>query len=504
MHEKQGRPSLEEVEEYLHSIGYSLTASSDGNSILRTLEEGKDQWFYIQNGIMAFICVTVAALAAGLTMGLVSQELLDLRIKEVAGTAIEKKQARAVIPLLQDHHRLLVTLLLLNAASNEALPLFLDKIVPGYVAIILSVTLVLFFGEIIPSAIFSGPNKLAIASKLAPLVRLIMWLLCPLAWPLGKMLDICLHEEGDSGFMQKYDRSEISALVRLQYEERLATKMKEKLARKNVGVESARIGNSIRHGSNSVRYVKHIDTVNMVEGALEMQSKLVTDIMVPMREMYSIPMDLVLDEESIVEIYRSGYSRVPVHDPCSKDLIYGIFQTRKLMVMNPTESRDLSTLPLVQPYCVKPQMNVLNLVNLLQQGTVANKGGHLALVCLDPSIADLALAEGEQIPESAGIIGLVTLENCIEALIKEDIYDECDQGEKLALTRAKWVADRWKAFVQKKRDQRRTVSVVVDDALMTSHYTEVNEETKLLLAPSIDERIYDDSSSQYQFQEYLV
>jgi hypothetical protein len=149
-------------------------------------------------------------------------------------------------------------------------------------------------------------------------------------------------------------------------------------------------------------------------------------------------------------------------------------------------------------------MNVLNLVNLLQQGTVANKGGHLALVCLDPSIADLALAEGDQIPESAGIIGLVTLENCIEALIKEDIYDECDQGEKLALTRAKWVADRWKAFVQKKRDQRRTVSVVVDDALMTSHYTEVNEETKLLLAPSIDERIYDDSSSQYQFQEYLV
>ena len=507
IHEGQERPSLEEVEKYLQSIGYSsLIASSDGKSILRTLEEDEessyeqDQWFYIQNGIMALVCVIVAALAAGLTMGLVSQELLDLRIKEVAGTAKEKKQARAVIPLIQDHHRLLVTLLLLNAASNEALPLFLDQIVPGYVAIILSVTLVLFFGEIIPSAIFSGPNKLAIASKLAPLVRIIMWVLCPLAWPLGKMLDICLHEERDSGFMQKYDRGEISALVRLQYEERIAIKMKEKLARKNAGVESTLQDNSIRHGSNSVRYVKHIDTVNMVEGALEMQSKQVIDIMVPMRDMYCIPMDLVLDEENILGIYRSGYSRVPVHDPCSKDHIYGIFQTRQIMVMNPKESRDLSTLPLVQPFCVQPQMNVLSLVNLLQEGTVANKGGHLALVCLDPNVADLALAKGNQIPENAGVIGLVTLENCIEALIKEDIYDECDRGEKLARARAKWAADRWKVFVQKKKEQRTTVSVVVDDAL-AARQNETNELTSLL-SPSFDERVYD--PSHYQFQEYLV
>ena len=111
-------------------------------------------------------------------MGLVSQELLDLKIKEIAGSAQEKAQARSVLPLIKDHHRLLVTLLLMNAMANEALPLFLDKIVPGYVAVIMSVTLVLFFGEIIPSAIFSGPNKLAISSKLAPIVQFLLWILC--------------------------------------------------------------------------------------------------------------------------------------------------------------------------------------------------------------------------------------------------------------------------------------------------------------------------------------
>lgn len=78
------------------------------------------------------------------------------------------------MPLLKQHHLLLVTLLvcsggvyipgdvrfdggltssslllsqLCNAGVNEALPLFLDRLVPTYLAVIISVTAVLFFGE---------------------------------------------------------------------------------------------------------------------------------------------------------------------------------------------------------------------------------------------------------------------------------------------------------------------------------------------------------------------
>ena len=46
--------------------------------------------------------------------------------------------------------------------QNEALPIFLNMIVPEFVAVIMSVTLVLIFGEIIPSAVFTGPKKLTI------------------------------------------------------------------------------------------------------------------------------------------------------------------------------------------------------------------------------------------------------------------------------------------------------------------------------------------------------
>ena len=53
---------------------------------------------------------------------------------------------------------MLVTLLLCNAGAMEALPLSLDKLLPSWAAIVSSVTGVLFFGEIIPQALCTGPN----------------------------------------------------------------------------------------------------------------------------------------------------------------------------------------------------------------------------------------------------------------------------------------------------------------------------------------------------------
>ena len=83
---------------------------------------------------------------SGLTIGLMSIEQLELEIKEKVGTEEEQGQAKRLLPLLHRKHLLLVTLLLFNAASAEALPLFLDDLVPSYIAIIVSVTAVLFFG----------------------------------------------------------------------------------------------------------------------------------------------------------------------------------------------------------------------------------------------------------------------------------------------------------------------------------------------------------------------
>lgn len=67
---------------------------------------------------------------------------MELEIKQRVGTEEEAWQAKRILPLLRRRHLLLVTLLLFNSLAAEALPLALDELVPGYMAVIISVTMV--------------------------------------------------------------------------------------------------------------------------------------------------------------------------------------------------------------------------------------------------------------------------------------------------------------------------------------------------------------------------
>jgi metal transporter CNNM len=430
----------------------------------------------------------------------------------------------------------------MNALANEALPLFLDELVPSYVAVIMSVTLVLFFGEIIPSAIFTGPNQLAISSKLAPLVRLVLFLLAPLAVPIAKALDYFLHDGGgggggggdssghgnghggdrdhghDSGALQKYDRNELSALVRLQFEHRMVTKAMQKDARKkNLGQALVRdeselyltsttaTGTATNTTTNTQRYtivsptneesdrgsemttsnrfVKHIDEVNMVEGALSMHTKKVIDVMQPWKNVFTIPNDMILNEKNIVEIYRSGHSRIPVYNVNTTETaqddddddddddgfdvtqhICGLFKTKHLVVINSNDKRVVSSLELAKPFFVEPSMNMVDLLNLLQEAK-----GKMAIVCLNATEGRMALNKNLPIPPSAQVIGIVTLEDCLEELIQEEIYDEYDKEEMVAFKRAKWAVEKWKGFVKKRKSMRIEEDVVVDETSSLLH-----------------------------------
>jgi hypothetical protein len=60
-----------------------------------------------------------------------------------------------VLPVIRNENFLLVTLVSLNAFAASAIPIFMHKLVNEIVAIILSVTAILIFGEIIPQALCS-------------------------------------------------------------------------------------------------------------------------------------------------------------------------------------------------------------------------------------------------------------------------------------------------------------------------------------------------------------
>ena len=194
-------------------------------------EKGHDRWYFWSNLFWCLVCLGCVAIISGLFLGLLTLDPLDLQIiLKVSISEDEKKHAAKLLPLVEQHHLVLVTLLLMNGIAYETLPIFMGNLVPTYVAITLSVTLVLFFGEILPSAYFTGPDQLELATKLAPIMKVSLLIFYPVAFPLSKVLDYIVHDGGEApNVANRYTRDELSALIRIQYEERMKSKSRRGL-----------------------------------------------------------------------------------------------------------------------------------------------------------------------------------------------------------------------------------------------------------------------------------
>ena len=59
---------------------------------------------------------------------------------------------------------------------------------PNYLAVVISVTLVLVFGEILPSALFTGPDQLLTAAFMTRFVYFLLALFYPIAFPISKCM----------------------------------------------------------------------------------------------------------------------------------------------------------------------------------------------------------------------------------------------------------------------------------------------------------------------------
>lgn len=82
-------------------------------------------------------------------LGYLTLDPLDLQIKmRAALDPTEKEAAACIFPLVNQNHRLMITLLVMNSLAYECLPLFVDKLMPTWMTIIFSVTLLLVFGEV--------------------------------------------------------------------------------------------------------------------------------------------------------------------------------------------------------------------------------------------------------------------------------------------------------------------------------------------------------------------
>lgn len=96
---------------------------------------------------VAYTSSCFVGLTSGLTIGYFSLDITTIKTMTEGGNEKERKYAKKILPLLKQHHLLLVSLLLACSAAEESMPIFLDKLVSPVYAVVVSVVSVLIFAE---------------------------------------------------------------------------------------------------------------------------------------------------------------------------------------------------------------------------------------------------------------------------------------------------------------------------------------------------------------------
>ncbi|XP_068661460.1 DUF21 domain-containing protein At4g14240-like isoform X3 [Aristolochia californica] len=322
---------------------------------------GSFGWFTYAG--ISCLLVLFAGIMSGLTLGLMSLGLVDLEILQRSGTAVEKKQAAAIRPVVQKQHQLLVTLLLCNACAMEALPICLDKIFHPFVAVIMSVTFVLAFGEVIPQAICTRYG-LAVGANFVCLVRILMIVCYPVAYPIGKLLD-CVLGHGESALFR---RAQLKALVSIHSQE-------------------AGKGGELTH-----------DETMIISGALDLTEKTAEEAMTPIESTFSLDVNSKLDWEAIGKILARGHSRVPVYSGNPKNII-GLLLVKNLLTVRAETETPVSAVSIRR---------------------IPRREAAIWQPLLKPKEKAEDVEDGE-------VIGIITLEDVFEELLQEEIVDETDE-----------------------------------------------------------------------------
>ena len=275
---------------------------------------------------------------------------------------------------------------------------------------------------------------------------------------------------GGPGKTESYNRGELAALVRIQYEQRFAQRANKVMKTERSDAWSsfkAEILDHCSEHSSSARDPEapiskpheqplHATEVNLVEGSLQLKTRRCMDVYTPARQVHLIPNNLVLDKAAISHIYGQGYSRIPVyHDNCTT-AVMGFLMTRQLMLIDWEDERPVSTLPLQRPDCVSPQLNLVDLLHILR-----SRGFLMAFVCARPDLANKAMRAEKPLPVEAGFMGIVTLEDILESVLGDRIYDESDirDRDRAVATLTRWAESTIQSFVQRARKKRERAQV---------------------------------------------
>ncbi|KAG5400345.1 hypothetical protein IGI04_014952 [Brassica rapa subsp. trilocularis] len=292
--------------------------------------------------------------------------------------------------------------------------------------------------KVIPQAICTR-YVLAVGANFVWLVRILMILCYPIAFPIGKILDLVLgHNDA------LFRRAQLKALVSIQSQE-------------------AGKGGELTH-----------DETTIISGALDLTEKIAQEAMTPIELTFSLDVNSKLDWEAMGKILARGHSRV-VYSGNPKNVI-GLLLVKSLLTVRPETETLVSAVCIRRMPRVPADMPLYDILNefqkgsshmaavvkvkgknkvhpstLLEENTEESNDSDLTAPLLlkregnhDNVIFQIVKANrqsfyqnNETVPhgfthtsediEDGEVIGIITLEDVFEEILQEEIVDETDE-----------------------------------------------------------------------------
>lgn len=320
----------------------------------------------MENGVFVLEVITLVSMSAifsGLNIALMSLDLTDLQRKAKLGD----KDAAKVLPLRKNSHLTLASILLTNVAVISATSLVIDEKFGGLIAGISSTLLIVIFGEVIPQAFFAR-FALKATARLSTILYLSIWITYLVSKPLQLLLDKLFGHEDP----KLHNRRELGIII----------------------------GDHARNKSSEL----DDGEIKIMKAALALSEKRVKEIMTPIRSVYWLSSDTIIDAARLDEIKEKSWSRIPIFDK-KLTKCYGILLMKDLVDI------DFDNHP----------QKVIDL-DLHPTKLVGSK------TALDTMFRKFISVRTHLVPVERDdrIVGVITIEDLVEEILDHEIEDESD------------------------------------------------------------------------------
>ncbi|GAA6223630.1 metal transporter CNNM3 isoform X2 [Lates japonicus] len=325
--------------------------------------------------VLIVLLLLVCGLLRTVNLSLLWLDPVELYVLHSCGSEEEKRAAKRLEPIRRRGNFLTCSLLFLCAVGHSVLGVLLYRALGSILSAVFTSGLLIFFlAELAPHIVCSGYG-FQLAPALTWLAQVCMVLTCPLSCPLGLILDLALRRDISTCGI----RERAMEMIRTNVNDPYSEFVKEEFSR----------------------------------GTLRI--KTVEDILTPLKDCFMLPSSAVLDFSTMSEIMQCGYTRVPIYEE-ERSNIVEILYVKDLALVDPDDCTPMTTITKFYNHPLHFVFNDTKLDAMLEEFKKGNS--HMAIV-------QKVNNEGEGDPFYE-VLGLVTLEDVIEEIIKSEILDESD------------------------------------------------------------------------------